>query len=43
MTSLIIATLIALGFIGSPSDFHDLSTQEQADLTEIVIDDLEGI
>ena len=43
MTPLIIAILIAFGFIGSPSDFHNLSTQEQADLTSIVIDDLEGI
>lgn len=43
MTSLIIATLIALGFIGSPNDFYNLSVQQQADLTEIVADDLEGI
>ena len=35
----IIAILIALGFLGSPQEFHELDQPQQDELTSIVIID----
>jgi len=43
MLTLIIAALMALGVITSPSEFHDASSSDQQIMTEIVIDDLESM
>ena len=41
MLTLIIAALMALGVITSPTDYHNASSSDQQMMTEIVIDDLE--
>lgn len=43
MIQIIIALLLALGIISSPSDFYDMTPQEQDNVTEIVIDDVTTI
>ncbi len=40
MMTLILAMLIALGLIGNPTEFDNLSTEQQNNLIEIVIDDM---
>lgn len=42
MSSLIIALLIALGIITSPADFHNMSSEDQVNTIEIIIDDIEN-
>lgn len=42
LTQLIIAALITLGLITSSADFENLSASEQAEMTEIVIEDING-
>lgn len=43
MLHLIITLLLALGIISSPSDFYNMSSSEQENAIEIVIDDVETI
>jgi hypothetical protein len=42
LTQLIIAALIALGLLTSSAVFDNLSASEQAEMTEIVIEDING-
>lgn len=42
LTNLIIAALIAIGLITSATDYENLSETEQAAMTEIVIEDING-
>lgn len=43
MLHLIITLLLALGIISSPSDFYNMSSTEQQNAIEVVIDDIETI
>lgn len=43
MIQIIIALLLALGIISSPSDFYDMTPEQQNNSTEIVIDNVETI
>ena len=40
MLATIISLLMALGLFGSPVGWNNLSSQEQIEMTEIVIDDV---
>jgi hypothetical protein len=41
--SVIIAILLALGFLNSAQEWDSLSSQEKQELTEIVNQDIDGI
>ena len=43
MIQIIIALLMALGIITSPSDFYNMTSEQQEDATEVIIDDIETI
>lgn len=41
MTTLIITVLLSLGVINSPEEWYQLTTSQQSELQEIIIEDLE--